>query len=186
MPHHSVIIPYPSIIIIEVNTWISGHTLNNNTNLVLFNIILYNTYCTVLEDLLPIKLLTGRRYNDIRSTEGRLRLNVLQPKKHGASGNGSKESPDQSKTCFKLIFDHQNMGIDTSCVKVSVILAEIWHKIEFTVMAGHFVPVCHFGQFCQSYPPITGFIMLYGHQNMGIDTSYVEISVILVKQWYKI
>ena len=46
-------------------------------------------------------------------------------KKHGASGNSSKKSPDQSKTCFKLIFDHQNLGIDTSCAKISVILAEI-------------------------------------------------------------
>ena len=58
MPHHYVIIPYRSIILIEVNTWISGHTLNNNTNLVLFKIILYHTYCTFLEDLLPMKLLT--------------------------------------------------------------------------------------------------------------------------------
>ena len=50
---------------------------------------------------------------------------MFDNQKHGTSGNVSKESPDQSKTCFKLIFDHQNMGIDTSYVKISVILAEI-------------------------------------------------------------
>ena len=49
----------------------------------------------------------------------------LTTKKYGASGNGSKESPDQFETCLKLIFDHQNLGIDTSCVKIFVILAEI-------------------------------------------------------------
>ena len=47
---------------------------------------------------------------------------------------------------------------------------------------GTFFPVCPFGQFCQSYPLITGFMMLFGHQNLVIDTSYVEISVILIKQ----
>ena len=38
-----------------------------------YNIVLD---CTDLEDLLPIKLLTGRCYNGIRSTKRRLRLNV--------------------------------------------------------------------------------------------------------------
>ena len=36
---------------------------------------------------------------------------------------------------------------------------------------GTFCPSLPFGQFCQSYPPITGFILLFGHQNLGIDTS---------------
>ena len=67
-----------------------------------------------------------------------------------------------------------------------MILDEIWHKIELSVMAGDFVPVCPSGQFCPSYPPITGIIMLFGHQNLVIDTPYVKIYVILVKQWYKI
>ena len=42
-------------------------------------------------------------------------------------------------------------------------------------MAGHFVPVYLFGQFCQRYPPKTDFIMLLDHENLGIDTSYEHI-----------
>ena len=34
--------------------------------------------------------------------------------------------------------------------------------------------------FCQSFSPITGFKMLFDHGNLGIDTSYVDISVILL------
>ena len=52
-------------------------------------------------------------------------------------------------------------------------------QMEFSVMAERFVPACPFGHFCPSYPPITGFILLFGHQNLVIDTSCVEISVIL-------
>ena len=39
-------------------------------------------------------------------------------------------------------------------------------------MAGHFVPVCSFGQVCQSYPTITCFIKLFYLANLGVDTSY--------------
>ena len=44
-------------------------------------------------------------------------------------------------TGFKMIFDHQNLGtgIDISYVQISVILADILFKIEFLVMAEHFV-----------------------------------------------
>ena len=131
----------------------------------------------------------GTHYNGIKSTKWWLRLNVWQPKitEHQVMAT------DQSKTCFMLIFDHQNLGINTSCVKISVILAGIWHKIKFSVMAGHVIPVCPFGQLCQSFPPITGCILLFDHQNLGIDTSYMylEISVILIKQkwneiWYPV
>ena len=40
-----------------------------------------------------------------------------------------------------MIFDHQNLGtgIDISYVQISVILADILFKIEFLVMAEHFV-----------------------------------------------
>ena len=48
----------------------------------------------------------------------------LTTKKYGASGNGSKKSPDQSVTDFKMIFNHQNLGIDTSYVEISVILVK--------------------------------------------------------------
>ena len=53
---------------------------------------------------------------------------------------------------------------------------------KISVMAGNFVLVYRLGQFCQRYPPISGFIMLFDHQNQGIDTSYVEIYVTSVKK----
>ena len=166
-----ILIPYSSIILIEMNTWIRGHTLNNNTDLVLFNIILYHTYCTVLEDLLLIKLLTVRCYNGIRSTKPRLRLNVWHPKNTG----------------------HQ-MAAKSHLINLKLALNDVWPS-----QSGyrHFIcaDICHIGRdmtqnrifgyggtFCPRYPPITGFIMLFDHQNLGIDTSYVEISVISVKK----
>ena len=45
----------------------------------------------------------------------------LANQKHGASGNGSNKSPDQSITGFKIVFIHQNLGMDTSYVHISVI-----------------------------------------------------------------
>ena len=51
-------------------------------------------------------------------------------------------------------------------------------KIEFSVMAGNFVPVIIFGPLCPSYPPITGFIMLFGHQNLVIDICNIGQTVI--------
>ena len=42
-------------------------------------------------------------------------------------------------------------------------------------MVGHFVPVRPFGQLCQSYALITGFIMLFDHQNLSIDTSCGDV-----------
>ena len=46
-----------------------------------------------------------------------------------ASGNGSKKSLDQSITGFKMIFNNQNLGMDTSYVQISLIMAKIWHKV---------------------------------------------------------
>ena len=54
-----------------------------------------------------------------------------------------------------------------------------------TKIFGNGVTFCQvhlFGQYCQRYRPINGFKMLFDHQNLCIDTSYVEISVILVKK----
>ena len=36
---------------------------------------------------------------------------------------------------FILILDHENMGIDTISVTLSCIVAEIFNKIDFSVMA---------------------------------------------------
>ena len=77
----------------------------------------------------------------------------MTTKKHGASGNGSKKSLDQSITGF----NHENLGIDTSYVQISVISAEIWRKIEFSVMAVHFVPVYLFWTILSKVPSYNWF-----------------------------
>ena len=127
--------------------------------------------------------LLGRRYNGVRSTKRRLRLNIWNLKKHGASGIGSKKSPDQSITGFKMIFSHQNLGMDTSYVQISVISVEIWHKIKILLIAGHFVSVYPFLTILSKVPT---YILLFYHQNPGLDTSYVQISLIMADIWYKI
>ena len=83
-------------------------------------------YSTVLmlNNILTWKTLKCNQINETAAA-----TKYLTTEKHGASGNGSKKSPDQSLTGFKMIFSHQNLGIDTSYVQISVISAEIWHKI---------------------------------------------------------
>ena len=78
-----------------------------------------------------------------------------RPFHHGTSDRSSKKSPYQSITGCDIwvIFDHQNLGIDTSSyVQISVILAEIWHKIKLSVLAGHFVPVYLFWKILSRVP----------------------------------
>ena len=65
--------------------------------------------------VLLIQILSGTRHNGIRSTKRRSSLkmgNICQPKYPRPSDNGCKESPDQSITGFKIVFDHQNLGME--------------------------------------------------------------------------
>ena len=102
---------------------------------------------------------------------------MFDNQKHGASGNGCKESPDQSKTGFKLIFDHQNF----MCEDIRHIGRDMTQNRIFG-NGGTFCPSLPFWTILSKQPAYNWLFMLFDHQNMGIDTSYVEISVQLVKQ----
>ena len=105
----------------------------------------YKNTCHLLRQLSFCTIFQGR-HDKIRL------VHHLATKNHGASGDGSKKSPDHSITGFKMIFNHQNLGIDTAFVQIFVISAEIWHKIEFSVLAGHFVPVYPFWTILSKVP----------------------------------
>ena len=77
-----------------------------------------------------------------------------------SSDNGYNASLDQSITVFKMIFDHQNLGIDRHLICASICNndRDMIQNIIFG-NGGTFVPVYPFRQFCQTYPPITDFIM---------------------------
>ena len=48
-------------------------------------------------------------------------------------------------TGFMMLFDHQNLGIDTSYVQISLVMdMDIGYEIFFLVMAEHVAPVYHF------------------------------------------
>ena len=50
-----------------------------------------------------------------------------------------------------MLFDHQNMGIDTSYVQI--MMADIWYKMSFLVMTEHFAPIYHFRIILTKVPP---------------------------------
>ena len=88
-----------------------------------------------------------------RSTKRRLKQNIWQPKTRSFRSWPQEVTwSDQFITGFKMILCYQNMGTDTSYVQISVISAEIWHKTEFSVMAGHFVPVYTFSTIKSNVP----------------------------------
>ena len=65
-------------------------------------------------------------------------------------------------------------------MQISVIFAEVWHKSKLSVMAGRFVPVYpSWTIFFQIYLPLIRFIILFDHQNLSIENSYVQISQIV-------
>ena len=79
----------------------------------------------------------------------------LTTKEHGASGNGSKKSPDQSITGFKMILNHQNLGI---CADICNIGQDMTQNRIFG-NGGSFCPSLPFLDNSVRYPPITGFML---------------------------
>ena len=45
---------------------------------------------------------------------------------------------DRSENSFTMFFDPQNIGLKTCYMQLSLILAELWRKIDFSVMAAIF------------------------------------------------
>ena len=46
---------------------------------------------------------------------------------------------DRSENSFTMFFDLQNIGLETCYIQLSLILAELWRKIDFSLMAAIFV-----------------------------------------------
>ena len=42
---------------------------------------------------------------------------------------------DRSENSFTMFFDPQNIGLETCYTQLSLILAELWQKIDFSLMA---------------------------------------------------
>ena len=45
---------------------------------------------------------------------------------------------DRSESIFTVFFDPQNLGLETCYIQLSLILAELWRKIDFSLMAAIF------------------------------------------------
>ena len=45
---------------------------------------------------------------------------------------------DRSENSFTMFFDPQNIGLETCYTLLSLILAELWRKIDFSLMAAIF------------------------------------------------
>ena len=50
----------------------------------------------------------------------------------------AKDISDHSENSFIMFFDPQNIGLETFYVQLSLILAELWRKIDFLLMAALF------------------------------------------------
>ena len=48
---------------------------------------------------------------------------------------------DRSKSSFTMFFDPQNIGLETCYMQLSLILAELWRKIDFSLMATIFCAI---------------------------------------------
>ena len=45
---------------------------------------------------------------------------------------------DRSENSFTMFFDPQNIGLETCYTQLSLILTELWRKIDFSLMAAIF------------------------------------------------
>ena len=45
---------------------------------------------------------------------------------------------DRSENSFTVFFDPQNIGLETCYMQLSLLLAELWPKIDFSLMAAIF------------------------------------------------
>ena len=48
---------------------------------------------------------------------------------------------DRSENSFTVFFNPQNIGLETCYVHLSLILAELWRKIDFSLMAAIFYTI---------------------------------------------
>ena len=50
---------------------------------------------------------------------------------------------DRSESSFTMFFDPQNIGLETCYMQLSLILAELWRKIDFSLMAAIVCAITH-------------------------------------------
>ena len=48
---------------------------------------------------------------------------------------------DRFQNSFTMFFDPQNIGLETCYMQLSLILAELWRKIDFSIMAAIFCAI---------------------------------------------
>ena len=53
----------------------------------------------------------------------------------------AKDISDHSENSFLMFFDPQNIGLETCYEQLSLILAELWRKIDFSLMAAIFCTI---------------------------------------------
>ena len=50
---------------------------------------------------------------------------------------------DRSENSFTMLFDPQNIGLETCYMQLSLILAELWRQIDFSLMAAIFYAITY-------------------------------------------
>ena len=50
---------------------------------------------------------------------------------------------DRSENSFTMFIDLQNIGLETCYTQLSLILAELWRKIDFSLMAAIFCAITY-------------------------------------------
>ena len=50
---------------------------------------------------------------------------------------------DRSENSFTMFFDHQNIGLKTCYTQLSLILAELWQKIDFSLMVAIYCAITY-------------------------------------------
>ena len=53
------------------------------------------------------------------------------------------DTSDRSENSFTMFFDPQNIGLETCYTQLSLILAELWRKIDFSLMAAIFCAITY-------------------------------------------
>ena len=53
------------------------------------------------------------------------------------------DTSDLSENSFTMFFDPQNIGPETCSTQLSLILAELWRKIDFSLMASIFCAITY-------------------------------------------
>ena len=53
------------------------------------------------------------------------------------------DTSDRSENSFTMFFDPQNIGLETCSTRLSLILTELWRKIDFSLMAAIFCAITY-------------------------------------------